>query len=218
MLELGNPAHPQHAQHLERLAQQYWKPVYHFLRTIRRGAVEDVEDLTQQFFAMLISRDDFAKLSPERGSFRGFLKTALRRLSTSADRHDGARRPHDGARLLRFEEAEASWKESGGTPEEAFDREWAREVMTASLARLREELRAEGKERHYEIFHQYSLEPDEAVSYEELAKRHGMSLDDVRNTLRTVRQRGREVLKEMLRDYLFPGEDVESELRFILER
>src|SRR5260221_4766653 len=75
LLELRDPAHPRYAEHLERLAKQYWQPVFHYVRALRRS---DAEDLTQQFFAMLLSRRDLEKLSPERGSFRGFLKTALR--------------------------------------------------------------------------------------------------------------------------------------------
>jgi len=33
-----------------------------------------------------------------------------------------------------------------------------------------------------------------------------------------VRQRGRDLLREMLRDTLLPGEDVEQELRLLLSR
>jgi RNA polymerase sigma factor (sigma-70 family) len=218
LLEIQNPAHPRHAEHLQRLVQTYWKPAYLYLRAIRAMSAEDAEDLTQQFFAMLLARRALDKLSPDRGSFRGFLKTALRRFAVSADRKDAARAPRDGARLFRFEEAEAL-HDRELSPEGAFDREWARGVVTEMMRRLREECRAQGKELHYELFHEYCGETaDSAVSYEGLAKKHGISADDVRNSLRVIRQRGREVLKDLLRDYLFPGEDVEDELRFILSR
>lgn len=221
LLELRNPAHPRHAEHFDRLLRQYWKPAYLYVRAIRSMSADDAEDLTQQFFEMLLSRRAFDRLSPDRGSFRGFLKTALRRFAVSADRKSASRSPRDGARLFRFEEAEALWQDARArelSPEEAFDREWARGVVTEAMARLRQELRAQGKEAHYQLFHEYCIEPAAEVSYEDLAKRHGVSVDDVRNHLRVVRQRGREILQEMLSDYLFPGEDVEHELRFILSR
>jgi RNA polymerase sigma-70 factor (ECF subfamily) len=221
LLELQNPAHPRHAEHLDGLVHQYWKPAYLYLRAIRSMSAEDAEDLTQQFFAMLLSRRALDKLSPDRGSFRGFLKTALRRFAVSADRKEAAREPRDGARLFRYEEAEAIWKEQspGVSPDAAFDREWARGVVTEMMRRLREELRAQGKDLHYEIFQQYCGEgASDSVSYEDLARRHRVGADDVRNYLRVVRERGREILKELLRDYLFPGESVEDELRFILSR
>jgi RNA polymerase sigma factor (sigma-70 family) len=221
LLELQNPAHPRHAEHFDRLVRQYWKPAYLYLRAIRPMAPDDAEDLTQQFFEMLLSRRAFDRLSPERGSFRGFLKTALRRFVVSADRKETSRSPRDGARLFRFEEAEALWQDARGgevSPEDAFDREWARGILTDAMARLREEFRARGKEIYYDLFHEYCIDPAAEVSYESLSKRHGLSVDDIRNYLRVVRQRGREILQEMLRDYLFPGEDVEGELRFILSR
>ena len=221
LLELQNPDHPRHAEHLSRLLRQYWKPAYLYLRAIRSMSAEDAEDLTQQFFAMLLSRRAFDKLSPDRGSFRGFLKTALRRFAVSADRKEAAREPRDGAKLFRFEEAEALWKaqDAGVAPESAFDREWARGVVTEMMRRLREEFRAQGKDVYYEIFQAYCGDASAApVTYEELAKAHRLSADDVRNYLRVTRERGREILKDMLRDYLFPGESVEDELRFILSR
>ena len=214
LLEIQNPAHPRHAEHLEGLVQRYWKPAYLYLRAVRAMSAEDAEDLTQQFFAMLLARRALDKLSPDRGSFRGFLKTALRRFAVSAHRQEASR----GPRTFNFKEAEGL-HDRDLSPEAAFDREWARGVVTEMMRRLREECRAQGKELYYEIFQEYCGEAAEAgVSYEELAKKHRISADDVRNYLRVIRQRGREVLQDMLRDYLFPGEDLEDELRFILSR
>src|SRR5262245_33275922 len=56
LLEIQNPAHPRHAEHLQGLVQRYWKPAYLYLRAIRSMSAEDAEDLTQQFFAMLLAR------------------------------------------------------------------------------------------------------------------------------------------------------------------
>jgi RNA polymerase sigma-70 factor (ECF subfamily) len=221
LLLLRDRDHPAYARQLEQLARRYWKPAYLYLRAIRPMSSEDAEDLTQQFFAMLLARGSLEQLSPERGSFRGFLKTALRRWGASADRQAAARAPRDGARLFRFEEAESAWtqvKDRGLGPDEAFDREWARGVLADSIARLGDELNREGKALPFELFREYCLDAPEPGSYEDLARRHGVSLDDVRNSLRAVRQRGREILKDMLRDYLLPGESVEDELRFILSR
>ena len=64
LLELRDPAHPRYAEHLEKLAKQYWSPVFHYAKALGRA---DAEDLAQQFFAMLLSRRDLEKISPERG-------------------------------------------------------------------------------------------------------------------------------------------------------
>lgn len=217
LLELNNPAHPRHAEHWEALARRYWRPIYCYARAMRDLPAQDAEDLTQRFFEMMLRRVDFAKLTPERGSFRGFLKTALRRFVVSEDRRGGS----ETARLP-FEEAERAWEDvrrrGAPSPEEAFDREWARGVLEEALARLRRELEAEGKGWQYALFREYCLDPQADVSYEALAERHKVSLDDVRNGLRSVRQRGREAIKDLLRDYLLPGENIDDELRFVLSR
>jgi RNA polymerase sigma factor (sigma-70 family) len=212
LLDLRDPAHPKYAEHLERLASQYWKPVYHYARALRKVSPGDAEDLTQQFFAMLLARRDLAKLSPDRGSFRGFLKTALRNFLASADRVAGAR-----PQLFRYPEAEATWKDDGALPEEAFDREWVRSVLHDAIARLRQELEKQGKARIFDLFREHCLE-ETGRSYGELARVHVLSEDDVRNRLRETRQRVREILEELLRDYLAPGQSVEDELRFILSK
>ncbi|HXX94392.1 MAG TPA: sigma-70 family RNA polymerase sigma factor [Planctomycetota bacterium] len=206
LLDLRDPSHPAHQEHLERLARQYWKPVYHYIRALRPSA--DAEDLAQQYFTLLLSRRDLERLSPDRGSFRGFLKTSLRNFLASADRSQAAR-----PRLFPFEEAEAAWKEDRVPPEQAFDREWARGVLLEATARLRREL----KPPAFEIFQEYCLE-DTDLGYGALAQKHGVSENDVRNRLREARLRLREILEEMLRDYLLPGQSVEDELRFILAR
>lgn len=219
LLQMRDPAQPGYAERLEELVRRYWTPAYHYLRAIRPGSAQDAEDRVQQFFAMLLSRGSLDQVSPERGSFRGFLKTALRRWAVSADRHDAARNPKDGAKLFRFDEAEALWKKVEDRklgPDDAFDREWARSLLTESMSRLEKEL---GKGLPYTLFREYCVDDaGEPVSYADLAKKHGVSEDDVRNGLRAVRQRGRDILREMLRDTLLPGEDVEQELRLLLGR
>lgn len=199
LLELRDPAHPRYAEHLERLAKQYWSPVFHYAQALSRA---DAEDLAQQFFATLLARRDLEKLSPERGSFRGFLKTALRNFVISAARADAVR-----AALPLREEADFA------SPERAFDREWARGVLDEAVARLRRE----SAPVPFAIFREYCLE-ETGASYADLARRHQVGEDEVRNRLRESRIRLREILEELLRGYLAPGQDLEAELRFILSK
>lgn len=205
LLEMRDREGPRYAERLEELAQRYWTPVYHYARALRPGA--EAEDLVQQFFAMLLSRRDLERLSPERGSFRGFLKTAFKHFLAGAERAAAVR-----PRPFRFDEAEAVWAASGGRdPEAAFDREWARGVLMDAVQRLRGEVEPE----RFELFRELCL-GDDAVSYEAAAKARGWSADDVRNRLRELRARLRGILREGLRDTLGPGGDVEAELRAVL--
>lgn len=211
LLELRDPDHPRRGELLEGLARTYWKPVYHYVRALRRVGPTDAEDLTQQFFATLLARGDLDRLAPERGSFRGFLKTALRNFLTSADRSAAARR-----RLFTFEPVDEGWiAEAPLGPDEIFDRAWGQAVLAEAVERLRAELVEKGKAVHFEIFEAYCLR-EEPVTYEALARRHGLKADDVRNRLREVRARLREIVRRLLREYLGPDESVDDELAFIL--
>ena len=228
LLELGDPANPNYAPNLDRLIHQYWMPVYHYVRTLRPVGVPEAEDLTQQFFTMLLDRGSFAKLAPGRGSFRGFLKTALRYFLIDQDRTAVSHAPRDGARFFPFDQAEAVWKDARhgvpvSTPEDAFDREWARGVLLEAVSRLKQSLLAEGKELYFSLFAEIWNEGPSAddagkSSYSALARRYGVTENDVGNYLRLVRQRLRSLLKEIVTGYLGAGEDVEDEVRFILSR
>jgi RNA polymerase sigma-70 factor (ECF subfamily) len=213
LLALGDRAHPRRPELMQRLGERYWEPVYHYVRALRRVSAEDAEDLTQQFFTTLLSRGDLEKLSPERGSFRGFLKTALRNALISADRAARAR-----PALFPYEQAETAWQQHPDLgPDEAFDRAWARTVLLEGVARLREQLTAEGRHGQLAMFESYCL-GDGAPTYAALAAQHGVTEDDVRNRLREARQRLRQILRKQLRETLAAGEDVESELAIVLGR
>ncbi|HEX7901570.1 MAG TPA: hypothetical protein VF950_27675 [Planctomycetota bacterium] len=228
LLELGDPGHPNRLPNLDRLIHQYWMPVYHYVRSLRPVAAQEAEDLTQQFFTMLLERQSFAKLAPERGSFRGFLKTALRYFLIDQDRTAVAHAPRDGARVFPFEQAESAWKDARkgvpvSAPEDAFDREWARGVLREAVSKLKDALRAEGKALHFTLFTELwnARAPEDASgasSYARLAREHGISESDVGNHLRVVRQRLRSLLRDIVAGYLGSEDDAEDEVRFILSR
>lgn len=204
--------------HLEELIRRYWRPTYHYIQALRPQRPEDTEDLTQGFFTALLGRTDFSSLSPDRGSFRGFLRLAAQRYVISVDRSEIASRARERALAdsLVGGARSAGDPAPGNTPDEVFDNAWARTVLDDMLARLRDELTAAGKELYWTIFREYCVEPAEGVSYDSIAGRHGLGADDVRNYLRAVRQRSRALVREIVADYLLPGDDLEGEVRFIL--
>lgn len=218
ILLLGNESDPRHRQNLEQLLRRYWKPVYGYVRAIRNVTAPDAEDITQGFFLMMLDRVDFSTLSPERGSFRGFIKTALRRFIVSGERTKKEQAHRTAQPLFPFAEAEAECEGASFSSEQVFDRAWARELLEEMLQRLARELAADGHQIYFDLFRQYYLEPAEGVSYENLARQHGLKMDDVRNYLRAVRQRGRAIMKERIQEYLLPGERWEDELTTLLGR
>src|SRR5437764_15173676 len=67
---------------LEKLCRAYWRPVYGFIR--RQGVgIEEAEDFTQGFFALLLERRDLDAVRKEKGRLRSYLLTSLKHFLTN---------------------------------------------------------------------------------------------------------------------------------------
>jgi len=64
---------------LELLCRRYWKPVYAYVRIAWSKGNEDAKDLTQAFFLWLMEGETLARYDAEKGGFRAYLKTLLKR-------------------------------------------------------------------------------------------------------------------------------------------
>ena len=62
---------PEAREALARLCEDYWQPLYGFVRRLGYD-VERARDLTQGFFARLIEKDVLSHADPARGRFRSF--------------------------------------------------------------------------------------------------------------------------------------------------
>src|SRR5690349_13450428 len=69
-------------ERMERLVRGYWRPVYKYIRAGWSKSVEDAKDLTQEFFARIVSGDLVLAYEPGRGRFRQYLKGALQHFLT----------------------------------------------------------------------------------------------------------------------------------------
>src|SRR5436305_3143115 len=59
----------------EELARVYWRPLFVYLRS-RGLAAPEAQDATQELLVRLMELDVVAKVNPERGRLRAYLKTA----------------------------------------------------------------------------------------------------------------------------------------------
>ncbi len=120
------------AELLDRLLTRYWDAVHAYLRAVRpRLDAEGARELRQQFFAMLLERGDLDRVAAARGSFRGFLKTAIRHFTIDVLRAERARPP---AEPIDPDAVVAADADARG-PEAAFDEAWSRQVLDEAVAR-----------------------------------------------------------------------------------
>src|SRR5262249_25818044 len=126
------------------LCQTYWYPLYCCVR--RHGySPEDAQDLTQGFFAKLLSKDQIALADPGRGRFRTFLLRSLENFLRTQHRDATTQKRGGGLEVLSLAMEEAEGRYSGEPPDNLspsvfFERQWAGAVLEAGLAGVRQEI------------------------------------------------------------------------------
>lgn len=214
LLGREGPATPERVAAMEDLARAYWRPVYKFIRTAGGASIEDAKDLTQEFFSYLLEGSVLAKYEPAKGRFRTFLKGVLRNF-LSVERRDASRLKRGGGRafvpldIAALETPQFLAERDRLSPEEAFDRQWASEILSESLAELRRQFTAEKREIHlraYEAYHEIGG-AEGRPTYAALARELGLTEQQVKDHLAVARERLEKIVRERLaRRVASPGE------------
>jgi RNA polymerase sigma factor (sigma-70 family) len=197
------------ADALERVIVLYWKPVYRFIRLKFGRGNEDAKDLTQSFFASTLERDFLGRFDPSKASFRTYLRMAVERFA--ANQYAAEHRQKRGGDMA-FEPIEDQ-AAGGESPEEAFEREWRRQLFALSLDDLRARCETAGKQLHFHIFEAYDLAEGERPSYSELARTHGIAETTVTNHLAWARRMLRSVVTERLSGVTSCEQELRQEMR-----
>ena len=212
VLALGRQDEEGYRRAVESLVQDYWRPIYAFFR--RRTEPDRAEDLTQAFFAHLLEARPFRGLKTPHGSFRGYLKKALRTFAIDQHRHDSARRrsPRGGLVSLDGLEGRLGGLVAGDDdpPEVEFDRQWVRQVFRLARERMAERYRSQGREVAFEVFRRFVLEP--GASHRELAEEYGLSPSQVNNHVSRGKASFERILREVVADSVSSAEAVGSEM------
>ncbi|HET7228252.1 MAG TPA: sigma-70 family RNA polymerase sigma factor [Chthoniobacterales bacterium] len=206
------------AQHaLEELCRVYWRPIYSFLRRERRTP-EDAQDLTQDFFAQLLERGDFAAVRREKGRLRSYLLGSLKHFLANDRRRAMARKRGEGRVPISFDclRTEEGFEGQESSPDRVYDRRWALTVLDQVFARLMVECRHLGRpgltDRLCELL---SGEPDRPAQ-SQIAREFGMTENAVKQAFHRLRQRYRELLRDEVAQTVATPADVEKELRELM--
>jgi len=201
----------------ERLARAYWQPLYAFLR--RRGADHhSAADDAQGFFAHMLSRDFFRRIERGDGLFRSFLLTALNRWRIDQHRAATAQKRGSGIAPLSLADLEAAGAmpvATDITPEEAFDRRWARAVYDNALTTLHERLKARGREPQF-LQLRGILTGQDTARYLEIATALGMSEGAVKQAALEMRREFGTVLRDEIRRTVADEAQLDGEIRYLL--
>jgi DNA-directed RNA polymerase specialized sigma24 family protein len=215
----GQTASPQSAAALEKLCRAYWPPVYFFARRKGHGDA-DAKDLTQQFFSLLLARNDFAGLDASKGKFRTFLLAAFTHFL--ANEYDRARAIKRGGgqvalalddltdqQLAQFSSAE------NAAPGKLFDRNWALTVLGQTLSRLKMEMAATGKERQFQLLKHFLTAEGAAAEYAAAAQKLGVAPNSVPVLVHRLRQRYRALVRAELAQTVATPLELDEEMRHL---
>jgi len=220
VLRLRSTSEPRRQRAFEELCRAYWKPLYVFARRCGHDQ-HDAEDFTQGFFARLLCRQDLGSLAPEQGRLRVFFKTAFRNFITDEVRRETRQKRGGGTEAfsLDLKSTERQFQKvltDAVTPEDEFDRQWARTILRRTLGALREKFRARGRSetwRELEVF----LGPDDAApAYAAVAAKLGQTENAIAAAVGRMRDEFRTLLRQEVADTLVDDEDIDEELRYLL--
>lgn len=209
---------------LATLCQIYWHPVYAFIR--RNGFDRDqAQDLTQEFFAVLLEKNYLGDAKQERGRFRSFLLTAVKHfLSNQRDRAHAQKRGGGHTELsldLSIDPKEAEiWYSPVAvddvTPERLFELRWAHSLLEQVMAKLREEFANAGKAEYFDRLAAYLHGDSKVIRYEELAAEMGVNAGALRTQVHRMRRKYRDLLRAEIAQTVSTPAEIDDEIRFLL--
>jgi RNA polymerase sigma factor (sigma-70 family) len=208
---------PQPDAAVAELCTIYWYPVYAYLR--RRGhRADEAEDLTQSFFAHVLSRDLLNRAQPERGRLRSYLLACLANFVAN-ERERAVALKRGGPACPRLGAADAQYSAEPAdhaTPERLYERRWAMAVLERVLDDLRGNYVRAGKGDLFDALKDQLIGDTDDASYRRVAQTLGISEGALRVTAHRLRRRYRERLRdEIARTVTGPEEDVRDEMRYL---
>jgi len=225
ILSAANSESEEHKAHeaLAELCQTYWRPIFSFV--CRRGhSTEDAQDLTQDFFVMILETNWLRHADRDRGRFRSLLLKSLQNFLNNAAEKAHARKRGGDVQFVSWDEwmAEAPSQLSISAhaldslpPERLFDLRWAATVVEQALRRLREECESKGRLRLFDVLSSHLAAERADVSYANLSSALGVAETAVKKQLHNMRQRYRSLLRDEVAQTVESPADVEDEIRHL---
>jgi DNA-directed RNA polymerase specialized sigma24 family protein len=210
---------------LSELCEAYYTPVHRFVCGWCGNAGE-ARDLTQEFFARLLTKPQIGGAAPEHGKFRSFLLGAVKHFLCDMRDRDARMKRGGGVEHVALDApggegghaVEAIGIEDVSTPppDVEFDRQWALHVLERALESLEKAFEEGGKAAHFQALKPWlvssKISVEEAVAATELGLQDGA----LRVAVHRLRQRFREQLRREIAQTLAAGADVDLEMQHLL--
>jgi len=210
---------------LATLAEAYWRPIYTYVRLKTGRTHEEAADMTQDFFAALVEKDALSRFDPSKARLRTYLRVLVDGLAANEWKARTRIKRGGGLQIVSLDieavrrEVDERPGSSELSPEDFFEKEWARSVFGLAVGRLRDRCAASGHESRFALFSAYDLEDGaagERPRYEDLALRFGTTAVDVTNQLAAARRDFRGIVLDVLRELTVSDAEFRTEARALL--
>jgi len=208
---------------LAELCRAYWRPIFLFVS--RRGySMQEAQDLTQDFFVMILETNWLKHADEHRGRFRSFLLKSLQNFLSHARKKSGAMKRGGKLDFVSWDDWMAEAPSQLSLPAETlesmpaerlFDLRWAATVVEHALQRLREECESKGRLRLFEVLSGHLASERADVSYASLGSDLGITEAMVKKQLHNLRQRYRWLLRDEVAHTVEYEADVDGEIRYL---
>jgi RNA polymerase sigma factor (sigma-70 family) len=213
----GDPQRKEARSALVSLCENYWYPLYAYLR--RRGYPADqAQDLTQEFFIRVLEGRYLDRADPEKGRFRSFILTSLKFFAADEEDRQRAHKRGGGVLVpLEFSSGEERYRREPAhdeTPERIFERRWALSVLDRVIDKLRNEFVQHGRPEHFERLKVFLMGKSDAP-YTALARELNTSEGAIKVAIHRLRKRYRDLFRQEIADTVADPAEVESEIRYL---
>jgi RNA polymerase sigma factor (sigma-70 family) len=213
----GDRDSQQARQALAELCAVYWHPLYAYVRRLGY-AVNEAQDLAQEFFTRLLEKDYLRTVDRERSKFRTFLLASFRHFLANEYDRATAQKRGGGRSVLSLDFRDTEQRNSlepshALTAEKLYERRWALALLEQALARLRGEFTVNGRGQLFDALKVFLTGEMAAVSHDQLARQLGMTVGAVTVAVHRLRQRYREVLREEIGRTVDDPAEIDGEIQ-----
>lgn len=178
----------------------------------------EAEDLAQRFFeTVVLSGRLLGRADPQKGSFRPYLKQAIRNFLVDEHRRDLRSVSSD----VRPDAIEGGWDtipaEASPGPDAELLRAWARSLVGLAVARLEALCEEKGQRQHFDLFmHRYVQDPDHPPPWREVGRAFQLDEKIARSRAETAARHFRVLLRNLIASDVGSGEDIDHELQAVI--
>ena len=220
VVQAGENDSPKASAAMAQLCRTYWYPLYAYVR--RKGyPAPDAQDLTQEFFARLLSKNYVTRADRLKGKFRSYLLGTFEHFLAKEWRRAHAEKRGGGRVDFSLDQMDAENRyllepAHELTPAKIFDRRWATTVLDQAMACLAQECLAGGKAKLFETVKSLLAGESADTSYAEMALLLSLTEGALKVAVHRLRQRYGELIRAEIAQTVASPAEVDQELHHLL--